>query len=41
MCRWAVRVACRDYRRFLHELADFTLQRETPPPPVERVRVTD
>jgi hypothetical protein len=41
MCRWAVRVARRDYRRFLHELADFTLQRETPPPPVERVRVTD
>jgi hypothetical protein len=41
MCRWAVRVARRDYRRYLHELGDFVLQRETPPPPVERVRVTD
>jgi hypothetical protein len=41
MCRWACRVARRDYRRFLHEVGDFTLQRQTPPPPVERVRVTD
>jgi len=41
MARWACRVARRDYRRFLHELGDFVLQRETPPPPPERVRVTD
>ena len=41
LCRWACRVACQDYRRFLHELGDFVLQRETPPPPVARVRVTD
>ncbi len=41
LCRWACRVACRDYRRFLHETADFVLQRQTPPPPAERVRVTD
>jgi hypothetical protein len=41
LCRWGCRVARRDYRRFLHELGDFVLQRETPPPPVERVRVTD
>jgi hypothetical protein len=41
LCRWGCRIARRDYRRFLHELGDFVLQRETPPPPVERVRVTD
>lgn len=41
LCRWACRVARQDYRRFLHELGDFVLQRQTPPPPVERVRVTD
>jgi hypothetical protein len=41
LCRWACRVARRDYRRFLHELGDFVLQRQTPPPPPERVRVTD
>jgi hypothetical protein len=41
MARWACRVARRDYRRFLHELGDFVLRRETPPPPPERVRVTD
>jgi hypothetical protein len=41
LCRWACRVARRDYRRFLHELGDFVLQRQTPPPPAERVRVTD
>ena len=41
MCRWACRVARRDYRRFLHELGDFVLKRQTPPPPAERVRVTD
>jgi len=26
---------------FLHELGDFVLRRQTPPPPVARVRVTD
>jgi len=41
MCRWACRVARQDYRRFLHETSDFALRRQTPPPPVERVRVTD
>ena len=41
LCRWACRVARRDYRRFLHEIGDFVLQRQTPPPPAERVRVTD
>jgi hypothetical protein len=41
LCRWACRVARRDYRRFLHELGDFVLRRQTPPPPPERVRVTD
>jgi len=41
MCRWACQVARQDYRRFLHETADFVLQRETPPPPIQRVRVTD
>ena len=41
MCRWACAVARQDYRRFLHELGDFVLRRETPPPPVARVRVTD
>jgi hypothetical protein len=41
MCRWACRVAAQDYNRFLHELGDFVLQRETAPPPVQRVRVTD
>ena len=41
LCRWACRVTRQDYRRFLHELGDFVLDRQTPPPPVERVRVTD
>ncbi len=41
MCRWACAVARQDYRRFLHEVSDFVLQRQTPPPPVSRVRVTD
>jgi hypothetical protein len=41
MCRWACATARQDYRRFLHELGDFVLRRETPPPPVTRVRVTD
>src|SRR6266403_814419 len=30
MCRWACAVARQDYRRFLHELGDFVLRRETP-----------
>ena len=41
MCRWACATARQDYRRFLHELGDFVLRRQTPPPPVARVRVTD
>jgi hypothetical protein len=41
LCRWACQVARQDYRRFLHEISDFALQRQTPPPPVQRVRVTD
>ena len=41
LCRWACRVARQDYRRFLHEVSDFVLERQTPPPPVDRVRVTD
>jgi hypothetical protein len=41
LCRWACRTARQDYRRFLHEISDFALQRQTPPPPVARVRVTD
>ena len=34
-------VARRDYGRFLHELGDFVLNRETPAPPLPRVQVTD
>jgi hypothetical protein len=41
MCRWACATARQDYRRFLHELGDFVLRRQTPLPPVARVRVTD
>src|SRR5712691_13017047 len=41
LCRWACRTARQDYRRFLHEVGDFILQRQTPPPPIARVRVTD
>ena len=41
LCRWACRTARQDYRRYLHETSDFVLQRQTPPPPVARVRVTD
>src|SRR5207253_825643 len=41
MCRWACATARRDYNRFLHELGDFVLRRQTPPPPVARVRATD
>jgi hypothetical protein len=31
----------RDYGRFLHETADFTLERETPAPPMPRIVATD
>ena len=41
LCRWACSVARRDYGRFLHELGDFVLDRETPAPPMPRVVVTD
>jgi hypothetical protein len=41
MARWACAVTRQDYRRFLHETGDFVLRRQTPPPPVARVRVTD
>jgi hypothetical protein len=41
LCRWACGIARRDYGRFLHELGDFVLERETPPPPVPRVLATD
>ena len=41
LCRWACQIARQDYRRFLHDVSDFALQRQTPPPPVARVRVTD
>jgi hypothetical protein len=41
LCRWACSVARRDYGRFLHELGDFVLDRDTPPPPMPRVVVTD
>lgn len=41
LCRWACAVARRDYTRFLHELADFTLGREPTILPVVPVRVTD
>lgn len=41
MCRWACASARQDYRRYLHEVSDFVLRRQTPPPPVSRVRVTD
>ena len=41
LCRWACATARQDYKRFLHEIGDFVLRRQTPPPPVARVRVTD
>jgi hypothetical protein len=41
LCRWACAVARRDYGRFLHELSDFVLDRQTAPPPVPRVQVMD
>jgi hypothetical protein len=41
LCRWACSVARRDYGRFLHELGDFVLDRQTPEPPMPRVQVMD
>ncbi len=41
LARWACAVARRDYARFLHELGDFVLARQTPPPPLPRIVVTD
>jgi hypothetical protein len=41
LCRWACSVARRDSGRFLHELGDFVLDRETPAPPMPHVVVTD
>ena len=41
LCRWACAVAKRDYGRFLHELGDFVLDRQTPEPPMPRVQVMD
>lgn len=41
LCRWATAIARRDYRRYLHELGDFVLDRETPEEPLPRVQVTD
>jgi hypothetical protein len=42
LCRWACAMAKADYRRFLHELSDFVLGRQTPgEAPVTRVPVTD
>ena len=41
LCRWACAVARRDYGRFLHELGDFVLERQTPAPPMQRVQVMD
>src|SRR5271167_4815169 len=41
LCRWACAVAKRDYGRFLHELGDFVLDRQTPAPPMQRVQVLD
>ena len=41
LCRWACAVARRDYGRFLHELGDFVLDRQTPEPPMPRVQVMD
>ena len=41
LCRWACDVLKRDYGRFLQELSDFVLDRETAAPPAPRVPVTD
>ena len=41
LCRWAVGIATRDYRRYLQEVADITLDRPLTPPTPPRVRVMD
>jgi len=41
LCRWAVGIATRDYRRYLQEVADITLDRPLTAPTPPRVRVMD
>jgi hypothetical protein len=41
LARWAVGIATRDYRRYLQEVADVTLDRPLTPPTPPRVRVMD
>jgi hypothetical protein len=41
LTRWAVDIATRDYRRYLQEVADLTLDRPLTPPAPPRVRVLD
>jgi hypothetical protein len=41
LARWAMGIATRDYRRYLQEVADFTLDRPLTPPTPPRVRVMD
>jgi hypothetical protein len=41
LCRWAVGLVTRDYRRYLQEVADITLDRPLTAPTPPRVRVLD
>lgn len=41
LCRWAVGIATRDYRRYLQEVADIVLDRPLTAPTPPRVRVLD
>jgi hypothetical protein len=41
LARWAVGIATRDYRRYLQEVADITLDRPLTAPTPPRVRVMD
>jgi hypothetical protein len=41
LCRWAVGIATRDYRRYLQEVADFVLDRPVTHPTPPRIRVMD
>jgi hypothetical protein len=41
LCRWAVGLATRDYRRYLQEVSDFVLDRPVTHPTPPRVRVMD
>ena len=41
LCRWAVGIATRDYRRYLQEVSDFVLDRPVTHPTPPRVRVMD